>query len=108
MLFHITSKRYISVEQLRTDTLINAYFIIQNYPLQTSDLIVDKFIQQRYKMSLKNMCIELLLNLTFYKDNTGDLILLFKDRRYDVIAQLITYGNGTFPGSKILQTALAT
>jgi hypothetical protein len=57
-------------------------------------------------LGLKNICIKLLLNLTFYKDNTGNLILMFKDPKYDIIARLITYGNGAIPGSKILQIAL--
>jgi hypothetical protein len=106
MLFSIKNSHYLSIEQLRSNTLINAYFIIQNYPLRATDLPMDKFIQQQYKMSLKNMCIELLLNLTFYRDNSGNLVLLFKDKRYDTIAQLITYGNGAIPGSRILQMAL--
>jgi hypothetical protein len=70
--------------------------------------VLSRFIQQQYKTSLKNMCIKLLLSLTFYKDAEGNLILLFKDPTYDKIASLITYGNGAIPGSKILQIALNT
>jgi hypothetical protein len=44
--------------------------------------------------------------MSFYTDDEGDLILLFKDPKYDQIAQLITYGNGAIPGSRILQIAL--
>ena len=106
MLFTIHNPRYLSDEQLRTDTLLNAYFIIKNYPLHASELILDQFIQQQYKVSLKDMCIKLLLSLTFYKDKDGNLTLLFKDLTYDKIAQLITYGNGAIPGSRILQIAL--
>ena len=106
MLFKITNKRYINTEQLRTNALLDAYFIIQNYSLHASDLAMDKYIQQQYNTTLKNMCIKLLLNLTFYKDEDGNLILLFKDSRYDKIASLITYGNGAIPGSRILQIAL--
>jgi hypothetical protein len=95
-----------SIEQLRANTLLNAYFIIKNYPLHASDLALNQYIQQQYKSSLKDMCIKLLLSLTFYKDDNGDLILLFKDLKYDKIAQLITYGNGVIPGSRILQMAL--
>lgn len=95
-----------SIEQLRTSTLLDAYFLIQNYSLHASELALDRFIQQQYKVSLKDMCIKLLLSLTFYEDNEGNLILLFKDQRYDKIAQLITYGNGAIPGSRILQIAL--
>ena len=68
---------------------------------------MDNFIQQQYKTTLKDMCIKLLLNLTYYEDDTGNLILIFKNPHYDKIARLITYGNGAIPGSRILQTALA-
>lgn len=108
MFFKVNNKRYLSVEQLRTDTMLNAYFLIKNYPLQASDLALDQFLQQQYKTTLKNMCIKLLLSLTFYKDTEGDLILLFKDPKYDKLASLITYGNGAIPGSRILQIALKT
>ena len=95
-----------SAEQLRTNTMLNAYFIIEKYPLRASDTIIDQYIQQQYKMSLKNLCIKLLLDLTFYKDDAGNLVLLFKNPKSDALAQLITYGNGAIPGSRILQVAL--
>ena len=95
-----------SAEQLRTNTLLNAYYIIKNYPLKASELLMDQYLQQQYKTSLKNLCIKLLLNLTFYEDDSGNLVLLFKNPKYDTIASLITYGNGAIPGSRILQTAL--
>lgn len=106
MLFSIKNNRYLSTEQLRTDTLLNAYFTIKNYPMHASDLILEQFLKQQYGASLKNMCIKLLLSLTFHKDDEGNLVLLFKDPKYDNIASLITYGNGAIPGSKILQVAL--
>lgn len=108
MFFKVKNKRYLSTEQLRTDTLLNAYFLIQNYSLHASDLALDQFLQQQYKTTLKNMCIKLLLSLTFYKDNEGNLVLMFKDPKYDKLASLITYGNGVIQGSQILQTALKT
>ena len=74
--------------------------------MHASDIAIDQLIQHKYGTSLKNMCIKLLLSLTFYADKTGNLILLFKDQKYDKIARLITYGNGALPGSKILQVAL--
>lgn len=106
MFFTVNNKRYLSTEQLRTDTLLGAYYIIQNYPLKAADLLMDSYIQQQFKTSLKNLCVKLLLNLTYYENNDGDLVLLFKNHKYDTIARLITYGNGAIPGSKILQTAL--
>ena len=106
MLFIIKNKYYVSTEQLRANTLLNAYFIIKNYPLHASDMALDTFIQQQYKTTLKNMCINLLLNLTFYEDVDKNLVLLFKDQKHDKLARLITYGNGALPGSRILQLAL--
>jgi hypothetical protein len=106
MFFTIENKRYMSPEQLHTSTLLRAYYVIQKYPLHAADLILDSYIQQQYDITLKNMCIKLLLNLTFYKNDSGDIILLFKNEKYDKIARLITYGNGAIPGSRILKTAL--
>lgn len=106
MLFTIKNKSKLSIERLRANTLLNAYFIIKNYPLHASDMALDNFIQQQYKTTLKNMCINLLLNLTFYEDVDKNLVLLFKDQKHDKLARLITYGNGALPGSRILQLAL--
>jgi hypothetical protein len=106
MLFTVKNRRFMSTEQLRTNTMLNAYFIIQKYPLRASDALIDQYVQQQYKISLKNLCIKLLLDLTFYTDDTGNLVLLFKNPKSDMLARLITYGNGAIPGSKILQVAL--
>lgn len=106
MLFTVANKHYLSTEQLRTNTLLDAYFIIKNYPMHATDIILDQFIQQQYDTTLKNMCIKLLLSLSFHKNEKGHLVLLFKDPKYDKIARLITYGNGAIPGSRILQVAL--
>lgn len=106
MLYTIKNKHYLSTEQLRTSTLLKAYYLVQKYPLHASDLLLDQYIQQQYSTTLKNMCVKLLLNLTFYKDDSGNLVLLFKDPKCDKLARLITYGNGAIPGSQILQMAL--
>lgn len=106
MFFVIKNNKYLSTNQLKTDSLLNAYFIIKNYPLKATELALDNYLQQQYKSNLKNLCIKLLLNLSFYNNESGDLILLFKDPQLDRLAQLITYGNGAIHGSKILQLAL--
>lgn len=107
MFFVINNTQRRLPEQLRANTLLNAYYMIKNYPMHASDLVLDQFIQQQYKTSLKNMCVKLLLSLTFHKDNDGNLVLVFKDSKHDQIARLITYGNGAIPGSKILKMALS-
>ena len=107
MLFTVKNRRFVSTERLKYNTLLSAYFVIKNYPMRATEQLMDSYIQQQYNESLKNMCIKLLLSITYYEDDAGDLVLLFKDKISDTIASLITYGNGAIPGSKILQTALS-
>jgi hypothetical protein len=106
MLFIVKGNNRLTIDHLRNKTLLNAYFIIQKYKLGPAELILDQYLIQHYKVSLKNMCIKLLLNLTFYAKDDGSLVLLFKDPSMDKIARLITYGNGVLKGSSILQIAL--
>lgn len=107
MIFNISNKRYLSTEQLRTNALLKAYYLVQKYPLHASEQMLEQYLQQQYKTSLKNTCIKLLLNISYYEDDAGNLVLLFKDPEHDKLARLITYGNGAIPGSKILQLALS-
>ncbi len=107
MLFIIKNKKYKTPEQLRTEKLLKAYFLIENFPLRASEIVLEQYLQQRYKKSLKNMCISLLLSLTFHKNESGDLIGIFTNPKDDMIARLITYGNGVIRGSSILQIALS-
>ena len=107
MFFIIKNKRYLSDDQLRTGSLLNAYMIIKNYPLNAAEQLLNRYLEQQYKASLKDLCIQLLLSTTYYTDDENNLIFLFKDPKYDKLAQLITYGNGAIPGSQILKKALS-
>jgi hypothetical protein len=106
MFFKINNNSYLNENYLRQSSLLKAYYLIEKYPLLASEQLLDTYIQQQYKISLKNMCVKLLLNLTFHKDKEGNFILLFKDPVLDKAAQIITYGTGAVPGSRILQIAL--
>ena len=55
MFFSIKNKQYLSTEHLRTSTLLKAYYIVKKYPMHVSDTIMDNFIQQQYKTTLKDM-----------------------------------------------------
>lgn len=106
MFFTLQNNKYLSPRQFKTSTLMSAYYIVSKYSLQASDKILNDYLQTTYKAGLKNLCIKLLLNISFLKDTEGNFVLLFKDPALDKLAQLITYGNGAIPGSKILQIAL--
>lgn len=107
MFFIIKNNMHVSLDQLRNIVLVDAYNIIKDYPMYATDMLMDNYIKQQYGVSLRDMCIKLLLNLTFHKDGTENLVLMFRDKKYDAIANLISYGNGAIPGSKILKTAFS-
>lgn len=106
MLITISNDFNKPADEARATVLMNAYNIIKFYPIYGSDITLNQYLITNYKMSLKDTCIQLLLNITFYKNPTGELILLFKDSYYDNLANIITYGTDQLRGSKILQTAL--
>ena len=106
MFFTVKNSIGFSADQLRTDALLKAYYLIEKYPLNASELLLDQFLKQQYKISLKDLCIDLLLNISFYKNDENNLILLFKNPEHDRLARLVTFGNGAIPGSQILQSAL--
>lgn len=105
MLFTIPNKNRIDPVVLKTRAMLQAYSVIKHYPMNGAERLLDAYINNQYNKSLKNMCIDLLLHMTFHVNKAGEVILLFNDKRYDTIAQIITFGTGNIPGSKILQTA---
>lgn len=106
MLFKLKAKPYLSAEQQKTTLLLNAYSVIAQYPIRASEMLLDNYLLQFYDISLKNLCIQILLNLTFYKDSEGNIIFMLKNQRLDMLARLITYGNGAIHGCDILKIAL--
>lgn len=105
MLFTIPNKFKTNPEKLRVQTLIGAYQVIKSYPMNGAECVLDEYIKQQYKTSLKDLCVDLLLHMKFQVTEDNDLILLFNDNKYDMLAQLITFGNGAIQGSRILQFA---
>lgn len=108
MIFTVKSTMTVPVEILKGKLLINAKFYIDNYPMRVSETLLENVIRKDYKISLKTACRYLLLNADIYKNNEGNLIILFKNPYWDKLARLITYGNGKVPGCKILQTAFSS
>ena len=85
--------------------LADAKFFIDSYPMQASEKLIEKTIFKEYNISLKTACNYLVLVADLYKNNEGNLVVVFKNPYWDRLARLITYGNGKIPGSKILQIA---
>lgn len=106
MFFTITKKSNTNYDTLRTKALMRAFYIIKKYPLNTHEKKLDEYLQYYYKSTLKDMCIKLILSISHYEDDEGNIVLIFKDLKHDQMARLITYGTGVVSGSNILKKAL--
>lgn len=106
MFFRFKGHGNTSKDFLKTDMYLTACYIVQNYPIRSSEQSLELYIKQNYRMSLKDMCLNLLTQLTINETEDAELVLIFNDPELDAIARIITYGNGVVPGSRILQIAL--
>ena len=48
MFFTIANVKYMSYEQLRTSTLLKAYYIIKKYPIGATEYVLEEYIKQQY------------------------------------------------------------
>ena len=102
----IDSKKPVSIVKLKT--LVRARSLISMYPMRGTELLLDSYLVENYKLTLKNACILLLTYLQVDAGEEGELIMFFKDEKHDKLAQIITYGIDKIPGSQILKKALST
>ena len=99
-------KKPISIIKLKT--LIRARSLISLYPMQGTETILNNYLVENYKLTLKNACFLLLANLCFSSGEEYEIIMFFKDEKYSNLAQIITYGIDNISGSQILKRALST
>jgi hypothetical protein len=100
------SKKPVSIVKLKT--LIRARSLISLYPMRGTEVILNNYLVENYKLTLKNACFLLLTNLQFSTGEENEIIFFFIDEKYDKLARIITYGIDNIPGSQILKTALST
>ena len=89
-----------------TKIQINARRRIFLFPMRASEVQLDKYIRQKFKTSLKLLCLQLALKANYNTNTKDEVIVTFVDKKFDDLASLITYGTGKIPGSKILKFAL--
>ncbi len=99
------SKKPISIVKLKT--LVRARSLISLYPMRGSEIRLNNYLVENYKLTLKNACILLLANLQVNTGEDDEIIMFFKDDKYIKLAQIITYGIDNISGSQILKTALS-
>jgi hypothetical protein len=99
------SKKPISIVKLKT--LVRARSLISLYPMRGTEIILNNYLVENYKLTLKNACFLLLANVQFSEGEENEIIFFFKDEKYDQLARIITYGIDDISGSQILKTALS-
>lgn len=99
------SKKPISIVKLKT--LARARSLISLYPMRGTEVILNNYLVENYKLTLKNACFLLLANLQFSEGEKNEIIFFFKEEKYDQLARIITYGIDNISGSQILKTALS-
>lgn len=102
----IVSKQPVSIVKLKT--LVRARSLISLYPMRGTEVILNNYLVDNYKLTLKNACFLLLANLQVSTGEEDEIIMFFKDDKYTKLAQIITYGIDDISGSQILKTALST
>jgi hypothetical protein len=101
----IDTKKPISIIKLKT--LVRARSLISLYPMRGTEVILNNYLVENYKLTLKNACLLLLANLKFSTGEENEVIFFFKEEKYNQLAQIITYGIDNISGSQILKTALS-
>ena len=99
------TKKPVSIVKLKT--LVRARSLISLYPMRGTEVILNNYLIENYKLTLKNACFLLLANLQFSTGEENEIIFFFKDEKYDQLARIITYGIDDISGSQILKTALS-
>lgn len=100
------SKKPVSIVKLKT--LVRARSLISLYPMRGTEVILNNYLIENHKLTLKNACLLLLANLQISEGEENELIMFFKDKKYDELAQIITYGIDNISGSQILKIVLST
>ena len=100
------SKKPESVVKLKT--LVRARSRISLYPMRGTEVILNNYLIENYNITLKNACLLLLVNMHMSAGEENEIIIFFKDEKYDKLAQIITYGIDNISGSQILKTVLST
>jgi hypothetical protein len=99
------NKKPVSIVKLKT--LVRARSLISLYPMRGTEVILNNYLIENYKLTLKNACFLLLANLQVCTGEEDEIVMFFKDDKYDKLAQIITYGIDNISGSQILKIALS-
>ena len=107
MFYAIKTNSTKPVSIIKLKTLLRARSLISLYPMRGTEIILNNYLIETYKLTLKNACLLLLANMHVSAGEENEIIFFFKEEKYDNLAQIITYGIDNISGSQILKTALS-
>lgn len=108
MFFIIKTDGKLPASILKLKTLVRARSLISLFPMRGTEVILNNYLVENYKLTLKNACFLLLANLQVSTGEENEILMFFKDDQYIKLAQIITYGIDGLSGSQILKIALST
>lgn len=108
MFFTVKTESKKPISMIKLKTLVRARSLISLYPMRGTELMLNNYLVENYKLTLKNACLLLLANLYFSEGEENEVIMFFKDNKYTKLAQIITYGINNISGSQILKVALSS
>lgn len=83
-----------------------ARLFLTTYKHNAADLLIDRYLREHFKITLKEACRQILQNLKFSINALDEIIVTVPDPELKKIARIITYGPGTILGSNILKEML--
>ena len=75
------------------------------YPIKEAEKIIDKYLIKKYNITLRYACLYILSYIKFYQKSQSEITILIDNKFANKLAEIITYGNGSFYGSNILRFA---
>lgn len=108
MFFIIKNDNKTPVSIVKLKIILRARSLISLYPMRGTEVILNNYLIENYKLTLKNACFLLLANLQLSAGEENEIVIFFKNDTYEKLARIITYGIDSISGSQILKVALST
>ena len=108
MFFTIKTANKQPASIVKLKAIVRARSLISLYPMRGSEVSLNNYLLENYKLTLKNACLLLLANLQVSEGEENELVMFFKEDKYIKLAQIITYGIDDIPGSQILKKSIST
>lgn len=103
MVFTINTKQYNQIYKklLKSKIKRNAIKRLNNFPMNTTEKLLNNYLKENYKMTLLYACYVVILKSNI-EETEEELQIIIKDKQLDKLARIITFGTGKVLGSRIL------